>query len=46
ISDNLTDMTTVNSARVADLKQDIAYGSYTVYSNRVASKLLNLETQR
>ncbi|WP_295472597.1 flagellar biosynthesis anti-sigma factor FlgM [uncultured Pseudomonas sp.] len=46
ITDKLRDLPTVNSARVAELKQAIADGSYKVDSNRLAGKLLNFEALR
>ena len=46
ISDKLRDEPVVNSARVAQLKQAIADGSYQVDAGKIASKMLDFEAQR
>lgn len=45
VSEKIANMPSVNSEKVAQLKQAVAEGSYQVDSQRVASKLLGLEAQ-
>lgn len=45
VSEKIASMPSVNSEKVAQLKQAVAEGSYQVDSQRVASKLLGLEAQ-
>ena len=45
VSEKISSIPSVNSEKVAQLKQAIADGSYQISNERVASKLMDLEAQ-